>query len=136
MKQKRNRNETFSFQKRLQSFSFAWSGIRTLFREEHNARIHLVAAFLVIFAGFFFEINALEWLFLILSISLVFAAEAFNSALESLCDVVSPETNENIRKTKDLAAGAVLMLALFAIFVGGIIFFPKIFALFASGGFF
>lgn len=136
MKQKRNRIETFSFQKRLQSFSFAWAGIRTLFREEHNARIHLVAAFIVIFAGFFFEINALEWLFLGLSISLVFAAEAFNSALETLCDVVSPETNENIRKTKDLAAGAVLISASFAALAGGIIFLPKMIKLFASGDFF
>ena len=63
------------------------------------------------------------------AIGMVLAAEAVNSSIEALCDLVSPGYNEAIKKAKDLAAGAVLILAIAAATVGLIIFIPKILAL-------
>ena len=71
-----------------------------------------------------------EWIAVILCIGAVLAAEGVNSAIEALCDKVSPEYDEAIKHTKDLAAGAVLILAVMSIIVGLLIFVPKILSLF------
>lgn len=75
-------------------------------------------------------ISQMEWIAVVIMIGAVLAAEAVNSALEALADFVSPEYSEAIKHTKDLAAGAVLLTAIAAAIVGGIIFFPKLAALF------
>ena len=67
-----------------------------------------------------------EWMAVVIVIGAVLSAEAINSSIESLADLVSPEYNEAIKKTKDLAAGAVLIMAIAAAIVGSIIFFPKL----------
>ena len=119
------KNSGFTFRKRLASFKYAFNGIRLLIQKEHNAWIHCFAMTCVIIAGFFFDISPTEWIAVILSIGGVFAAEAINSSIEALADIVSPEYNEAIKKTKDLAAGAVLLIAISAAVVGFIIFLPK-----------
>ena len=118
--------EKFSFKKRIKSFGYAFNGLWLLIRDEHNARIHLFFAILVVAAGFFFEITSTEWLILILTISLVFIAEFFNSAIEALADKVSEEKHPLIKKAKDVAAGGVLSAAIASVVVGVIIFGPKI----------
>lgn len=119
----------FSWKERLRSFRYAFAGIARLFRNEHNARIHGVVAVLVIVAGWMFDISTTEWVVIILLIGLVLMAEAFNSAIEALADVVSPQKNEGIKHTKDLAAAAVLLLVIAAVIIGLIIFVPKIITL-------
>lgn len=84
----------------------------------------------MIAAGFLLDISQMEWIAVVIVIGAVLAAEAVNSALEALADFVSPEYSEAIKRTKDLAAGAVLLMAIAAAIVGGIIFFPKLAALF------
>jgi diacylglycerol kinase len=121
-------SKPFSLSKRLNSFRYAINGLRILFKEEHNARIHLLAAILAIFSGFWFDISAMEWIVLTMVIGLVFILEAVNTALENLADIVSPGKNEKIGVVKDLAAGAVLVAALLAVVVGLIIFLPRIVA--------
>jgi len=123
------KNGKFSILKRLKSFSFAFNGLQILFKEEHNARIHFVAAIIVIIAGIIFHITAYEWLALVFVIGLVLALEAINSALENLADFVSPKKHDQIKKVKDLAAAGVLISATTALIVGLIIFVPKIQAL-------
>ncbi|WP_102406372.1 diacylglycerol kinase family protein [Parabacteroides bouchesdurhonensis] len=120
----------FSFGKRLQSFKYAFNGIRLLITKEHNAWIHCFAAICVIAAGFCFGLSQTEWIAVSIAIGAVLAAEAINSAIEVLADHVSPEYNEAIKRTKDLAAGAVLLIAIAAATVGLIIFIPKITSLF------
>ena len=122
------KHEKFSIIKRLKSFIFALNGLKILILEEHNARIHLVAAILVIIAGILLKISNVEWLAIIFSIGLVFALETINSAIENLADFVSPEKNDQIKKVKDLSAGAVLIGAIAALVNGLIIFIPKIFS--------
>ena len=116
--------------KRLDSFKFAFAGIRDLFKTEPNAIIHLIAAVLAVSMGLFFSISKTEWCFVIFSIALVFSAEAFNTAIEHLTNLVSPDYHELAGKTKDAAAAAVLLVAVGAAIVGLIIFLPKILVLF------
>lgn len=116
----------FSVKKRIESFRYAINGIKILLKEEHNARIHLLGAILTTCAGFFFNISALEWISVTLCIGAVMTLEIINSAIENLCDFVSPEKNELIGKAKDLGAAAVLITAISALIVGLIIFIPKI----------
>ena len=85
---------------------------------------------LCIIAGFLLNLSAEEWIVIAFAIGLVLAAEAINSSIEALADLVSPEYNEAIKRTKDLAAGAVLILAITAAIVGFIVFIPKLFIFF------
>ena len=112
--------------KRLDSFKFAFAGIRDLFKTEPNAIIHLIAAIIAIALGFFFSISKTEWCFVIFSIAIVLSAEAFNTAIEHLTNLVSPDFNELAGKTKDVAAAAVLFVAFGAAAIGLLIFLPKI----------
>lgn len=123
---KKMKNDGFTLRKRLRSFKFAFNGIKLLIEKEHNAWIHCFAAVCVIIAGFVFGISKTEWIAVVFAIGTVLAAEAVNSSIEAIADLVSPGYNEAIKRTKDLAAGAVLILAIAAAIVGLIIFVPKI----------
>lgn len=109
----------------LKSFYFAFKGIYSLFKNENNARVHLLASVLVIVAGFIFDLEKKEWLWIILAIAVVWITEAINTAIEKLVDLYSPEFNPKAGVIKDIAAGAVLLAAIFAIVVALIIFLPK-----------
>ena len=119
------KNSGFTFRKRLASFRYAFNGIRLLIQNEHNAWIHCFTAICVIIAGSFFGLSKTEWIAITIVIGAVLSAEAVNSSIESLADLVSPEYNEAIKKTKDLAAGSVLIMAIAAAIVG-LIIFPSI----------
>ena len=112
--------------RRLDSFKYAFKGVGELFRSQPNAKIHLVFAFLAILAGFYFQISLCEWCIIILCICAVLTAEALNTALEYLTDLVSPEYHVLAGKAKDVAAAAVLFTAIAALICGLIIFIPKI----------
>lgn len=118
-----------SLKKRVDSFRFAWQGLADLLRSQPNARIHFLAGLLALGAGIFFRISRGEWLAVILCIALVFALEAVNTAIEYLTDLVSPDFHPLAGKAKDVAAAAVLIAAAGALAAGGIIFLPKILAL-------
>lgn len=115
---------------RFKSFYFALKGIFILFKEETNARIHLFVATIVIISGWMLNISISEWCLVTLCITLVIMAEAFNTAIENLTDLVSPDIHPLAGKTKDLAAGAVLIISIGAAVVGLIIFLPKLAKLF------
>ncbi len=121
--------EKFSTRNRIRSFSFAIKGIVSLIKNEHNARVHLVAVVAVVMLGVVFETEPVEWLFVVVAIGIVFITELFNTAIERLADVVEPEWNEKIRLVKDYSAGAVLVAAITAAVIGGWIFIPEIVAL-------
>ncbi|MCK9451150.1 MAG: diacylglycerol kinase family protein [Bacteroidales bacterium] len=95
-------------------------------KEEHNSRIHLLAAICVLIAAFIFNISAFEWIALVFAIGLVMTLELINSAIENMADFISPNKHDKIKKVKDLAAAAVLISAVTALVVGLIIFIPKI----------
>jgi diacylglycerol kinase (ATP) len=106
------------------SFRYAANGIAHFVRNEHNAWIHLIVLALVVVAGIFFGITANEWIYITLVAGMVLLSEGFNSAIEYLCNVVSPAHNEQIGNVKDIAAGSVLIAAITAVIVGLFIFLP------------
>ena len=110
--------------KQLRSFRYAWQGIRQCVGREQNLSFHLIVTVLVIGAGFAFGITPGEWTAICLCIGLVVSAELFNTAIERLVDLVSPQRHPLAGQVKDIAAGAVLVCALAAIAVGLIIFVP------------
>lgn len=110
--------------KRYQSFGYAFAGLATLFRTQPHARIHLFATLLVVGAATYFGVSRTEWCILLVCITLVFAAEAFNTAIEFLTDLASPNIHPLAKHAKDTAAAAVLICALGAALVGAIVFWP------------
>lgn len=116
-------------QQRLASFKWAFKGLGDLFSHHPNAKMHLLASIIVVPLAFLLQVSLVEWCLLILCIVLVMAMEAMNSALEYLADKVSPEHDALIGKSKDIAAGAVLLCAMGAALVGALIFVPKLYAL-------
>ena len=114
----------YDYKKQLRSFRYAWQGIRQCVGREQNLSFHLIVTVLVIGAGFAFGITPGEWTAISLCIGLVVSAELFNTAIERLVDLVSPQRHPLAGQIKDIAAGAVLVCALAAIAVGLIIFVP------------
>jgi len=122
------KKEPFSLRARMASFRNAWKGLSVFVRQEHNAWIHLSMTVLVILAGVLFRISTYEWIAVVFAIGLVISAEAINSAIERLADVVQPNRDERIRDVKDICAGAVLVCAMTAFVIGLIVFLPKLMA--------
>ena len=117
----------FSVAGRLQSFVYAWQGIKKAFSMEHNTWIHLASTIAIAALGFLYQINKLEWCLLIGVVAAVWSAELFNTTIEKTIDFVSTERHPQIKMIKDIAAAAVLISSAAALIIGCIIFFPKIF---------
>jgi diacylglycerol kinase len=96
-----------------------------LLKNEHNSRIHILAAIIAIVMGIIMKLDHYEWSLLVIVIGAVFLTELLNSSIESLADLIDPEFNELIMRAKDYSAAAVLISAIVAIVVGGLIFIPK-----------
>lgn len=111
---------------RIRSFKYAFQGILDFVGTEPNARLHLLAAVAAVALGWGLAISRAEWGLIILCIVVVLAAEAFNTAVETLTDLVSPDRHPLARRAKDVAAGAVLLTALGALGCGLLVFLPKI----------
>jgi len=118
--------------KRTASFLYAFKGLKDLFKNQPNARIHAAAAVLVVLTGFYFHISRTEWIAVTLCIVMVLGLEAMNTALENLTDLVSPDFHPLAGKAKDVAAAAVLLAAMGTVIVALIIFLPKIFDSFSE----
>lgn len=112
------------------SFMYALRGISKALREEKSFRAMLVCFLLIVAAGVWLGVTMLEWAMLLLCCGAVLAAEMINTAVERAVDIASPEKNPLAGAAKDIAAGAVLVISLFAAAVGLIIFVPRFIALF------
>ena len=111
---------------RLASFGHAGRGCLTLVRTQHNAWIHLAASLAVLGAGLLCGLQPLEWAVLALAMALVWAAEALNTAVEFLTDLVSPQHHPLAGHAKDVAAAAVLLAAIGAAVAGLCVFVPHL----------
>lgn len=114
------------FRIRVRSFGYAFRGLYFLIRDTPHAKIHLLATAVVVAGGVWLAVDAGEWALLMLSMGLVWVAEALNTAIETLSDRVSTERHPLAGKAKDLAAGGVLLAAIFAVAVAGFVFLPKL----------
>ena len=116
----------FQFTGRVRSIRHALAGIARMMRGQHNAWIHAVVTLLALSAAFWFRVSAADWCWIILAISIVWTAEALNTAFEFLADAASPEFHPLVRDAKDVAAGAVLITAVAAVIIGALIFWPHV----------
>lgn len=119
----------FSVAARLKSFAFAFEGFAFMLRTQHNAGVHLGATIAIVALGFALQVSADAWRWLIAAMALVWVAEAMNTAFEHLCDVVSPQFHESVKRSKDIAAAAVLVCVIAASLLGAITFAPYVLAL-------
>ena len=103
-------------------------GIRVAWREEVNFKIQVGCAIVAVVLAWFFQLSPIEWIVIIFLIGFVLSAEAFNTALEELCDKFHADPDPHIGKIKDLAAAAVFLASATALIVGVIIFLPRILA--------
>ena len=115
-----------SIKKQFRSFGYAFRGIYRSLATQAHLQFHALASCLVVLLAWYLGVSALEWCILVLTIAAVWAAEIINTAIEHLTDLVSPNYHPLAERTKDAAAGAVLVLAIGAVVVAGIIFLPKI----------
>ena len=125
----KNKGEKFKHEtkKLIHSFGYAFQGLYSAFKSERNMKIHIVIMTLVILFGVLFKISLSEWFTCIILFGLVISGELFNTAIETVVDMVMPYKNEKAKIAKDVSAGAVLVFAIGAVICGLIIFVPKIF---------
>jgi len=108
------------------AFTCAAQGIGYAFTTQRNIKIYIVVAALAIVLGFLLGISAIEWIAIILCMSLVFAGECLNTAIESVVDMVSPEYSDLAKHAKNCAAGAVLVCSISSLIVAAFIFIPPV----------
>jgi diacylglycerol kinase len=115
--------------KKIQAFTHAFRGLQTFFAETFHAKVHLLAAIIVSILGFWLNLSMLEWVSILICITMVFVAEAINSAIEYTVDLKTDKQHPLAKKAKDVAAAAVLLAAIFSVIIAFIIFYPKLTAL-------
>jgi len=118
----------------VRSLRHAVDGIVHTIRTQRNARIHVAVSVVVIALGLFLGLDRVPWCMLALAIGAVLAGEAINTTVEALVDLLEPEFHERAKIAKDVAAGAVLLLAATAVVVGLLVLGPPLWQLVATSG--
>ncbi|HKB88869.1 MAG TPA: diacylglycerol kinase family protein [Patescibacteria group bacterium] len=108
------------------SFKFAFEGLKSAFIKGRNFRIQIAATVLVFILGLIFNLSSLEWLDLVVVITLVLILELINTSIEAMVDLVSPEIHEKAKLAKDVAAGAVFIASVGSVIIGVLVFLPKL----------
>ena len=118
--------QSFTIRGRIKSVRYAIQGLATMLKSQHNAWLHALATVSVFAAGFFFGLGKSEWCWIVLSVVSVWIAEALNTALEFLADIACSTEHPEVKKAKDVAAGAVLISALGAVLIGFLVMGPHV----------
>ena len=108
------------------SFGYAFQGIFNTIRTERNIKIHCAAAILVTIFGIWLQISKTEWMICFILFGLILALELVNTAVEATVDLFTEERKPLAKKAKDAAAGAVLIVPIFAAVIGTLLFIPKL----------
>ena len=107
-------------------FKYAGKGIITGIMEENNLLVQFSASMLVVVFGVALRISPVEWCICFIMCFLVISLELVNTAIENICDRITLENDNAIKKVKDISAGAVLMMSICAVIIASIIFIPKV----------
>lgn len=119
----------FSGKRLKHSFYHAFRGVSEAFETQQNFRIHVYASIGIIALSILLQINHIEWVMVIASIVLVLIMELTNTAIEYFADLIKQEYDLKVKIVKDISAAAVLISVLLAIFVGIVVFVPKLWGL-------
>ncbi len=120
---KKEKTEIFIL-RHLKSYKYAWRGLCEIFLGEANFKILLFFSFVVVVVGFIVVLNSVEWIIVAFTLAFLLVSEAFNKSIETACDAICVDYCDDIRFAKDVAAGAVLLVAILSIIVLSIIFWP------------
>lgn len=105
------------------TFKNARKGFRLVFKSEMNIRVHLIIAFLVLTAGYFFGFNATEYCILLIAIAMVIVSEMLNTAIEFALDsIYHNRYSKMVGMAKDISAGAVMVASVVSVIIGLILF--------------
>ena len=116
----------FSLRSRFESFKHALRGLGDMLSSQHNAWVHAIMTILVLNLSWWLGIDRCGLALIVIAIAMVWVAEAFNTVLEIIADVVSGKTySDLIRRAKDIAAAGVLITAIGAVAIGLIVFGPR-----------
>ena len=126
MRDKNSKNNPYKNRTFFDSFFYAFQGVCTVFQEERNMRFHVFSTVVIMLLSFFLSLSLNEWLWILLVCFLVLVMEIWNTVIENVVDLVSPDFHPLAKKIKDMAAAAVLFTSIFSIVVGLIIILPKI----------
>lgn len=110
-----------------QSFLNAFRGIFMMIKSERNFQLEVAAFLINLFLIFYLHLSTLDSLLILIVSSGVLAAEIFNTAIEKICDIVQPEFDPRIGFIKDIAAGAVLLMALISVVTGALVYWQYVF---------
>lgn len=108
------------------SFKHAFDGIIWAFKTQPNFQVHLTLSFMAIIGGIYFQITAVEMTIIVLTIIFGLGIEMVNTSIESMTDLIKKEYSLEAKIAKDVAAGMMLLTAIGALIVAGIIFIPKL----------
>lgn len=111
---------------RIASFRYAFTGWWYVIRTQRNAWIHALASILVIVVGLWLQLSALEWAVIVVAIAFVWTAEFFNTALESVVDLITEEERPLAKAAKDVSAAAVLIAAIMSVVIGLLVLGPPL----------
>lgn len=111
----------------VNSFYYAFSGIKLGFKQERNMQVHFFIMTFVIIFGILLKISLTEWMICLILFGLVISLEYVNTAIESTVDVATTKYHPKAKIAKDTSAAAVLIGAIISVIVGLMIFIPKIF---------
>ena len=112
---------------RLNSFKYAFAGLKTAIHDQPNFLIHCLVGSVVVFMGSFFNISQFDWLILALTIGMVITVELTNTAIEEVVNSFTDKVHPSAKKAKDVAAAAVLVSSVTALIIGSIIFLPYLY---------
>ncbi len=113
---------------RIQSFRYAFAGWGVVLKNEPNSWVHAFVSVAVVVVAFWLQLPARDWAVLLLTIVLVWAAEFFNTAIETVVDLASPEQHPLAKAAKDVSAAGVLLTAITAVLVGLLVLGPPLWA--------
>lgn len=135
-KNKLNSSESFVIRKKdfkisslLNVVKYSLQGFEHFYKYERSAILHLVVAVVIILGSLSLDMTAVEWLFMIFILLTMLAIELLNTAIEAICDLVSPEYNKLVKVAKDSASAATFAISVALVIAIVIIYVPKVIAL-------
>jgi diacylglycerol kinase len=110
----------------LRSFGYAFEGLALMLRTQPNFLVHVAAAIAALAVGLALHLSPAELAIIVVTIAMVLVVECVNTALETLCDLVSPGFHPLVKRAKDVSAAGVLIAAIAAVGVALLLFVPKV----------
>lgn len=108
------------------SFLNAFRGVFVMMKTERNFQIEILAFFINLFLIFYLKLTSADAALILIASAAVLSAEIFNTAIEKVCDIIQPDFDKRIGFIKDIAAGAVVLMAIVSVIIGILVYWKYI----------